>query len=248
MNIVIFDTETTSLNKPFAYNIGYTIANENGEILLEKDFVVEQIWHNLPLFSTAYFAEKRPIYVKSMRARKTVMKKYGAICREMWRDFKNYNVVCGYAYNSSFDIGVFEFNSNWYKCINPIENMNVYDIRGNVHQFIVNDDYKRFCETNEYYTDSGCYSSTAEIVYRYLFVKDFIEDHTALSDSKIEKDILFETFKRGAEIDKEYTTLRTLGAPNTEKTLHIRTAEQIDYYFDYSKIKINKDKTEITLR
>ena len=33
-----------------------------------------------------------------------------------------------------------------------------------------------------------------------------------------------------------------------EKTLHIRTAEQVDYYFDYTKIRINKNKTEITLR
>ena len=35
MNICVFDTETTSLNKPFAYNIGYTILNENGEIQIK---------------------------------------------------------------------------------------------------------------------------------------------------------------------------------------------------------------------
>ena len=75
-NFMVFDTETTSLEKPFCYNIGYVIANEN-EILVKKSFVVEQIWHNLPLFNTAYYAEKRPLYVSAMKARKTVLDKFG---------------------------------------------------------------------------------------------------------------------------------------------------------------------------
>ena len=79
MNIVIFDTETTSLEKPFCYNIGYSIRTSENQILVEKDFVVEQIWHNLPLFSTAYYAEKRPIYVNRMRARAVKMEKFGYI-------------------------------------------------------------------------------------------------------------------------------------------------------------------------
>lgn len=36
MNYVVFDTETTSLDKPFCYNIGYSIRNENNQILAEK--------------------------------------------------------------------------------------------------------------------------------------------------------------------------------------------------------------------
>ena len=71
MNIVVFDTENIGLNKPWAYNIGYVIYDtETGEILEEKDFVVEQIWHNVPLFETAYYADKRPLYVRRMRGKK----------------------------------------------------------------------------------------------------------------------------------------------------------------------------------
>ena len=76
MNIVIFDTETTSLEKPFCYNIGYVIGNEHGETLLKHDFVVEQIWHNLPLFSSAYYADKRALYIDAMRARLAVLDKF----------------------------------------------------------------------------------------------------------------------------------------------------------------------------
>lgn len=249
MNIVVFDTETTSLNKPFCYNIGYTILNEDGETLLEKDFVVEQIWHNLALFSTAYYAEKRQLYVASMRTRKTAMKKFGYICQEMIRDFRKYEVVCAYAYNSPFDEKVFDFNCDWFKCNNPFDTIPIYDIRGNVHNFLIDNNFFKFCIDNEYFTESGCYSSTAETVYRYIYNNtEWNEEHTALADSKIEAEILFETIYRGAELNKSYPTKRSLGTPITEKTLHIQTAEQIDYYFNYSKIRINKDKTEIKLK
>lgn len=248
MNYVVFDTETTSLNKPFAYNIGYVILDEDGAFLLEKDFVVEQVWHNLPLFSTAYYAEKRPIYVASMRARKTTMKKFGYICQEMARDFAKYDVVCAYAYNSNFDEKVFDFNCDWFKCINPFDNIPIYDIRGNVHNFLIDEDFFQFCEENGEFTDSGNYSTTAETLYRYLISDtEWAEDHTALSDSLIEAEILLATISLGAHFNKSYPTKRSIER-KAEKTLHIQTAEQTDYYFNYEKIRVNKDKTEIILK
>lgn len=248
MNIVVFDTETTSLNKPFCYNIGYVILSDDGSRLVEKDFVVEQIWHNLPLFSTAYYAEKRTLYVSAMRSHRTIMNKFGYICQEMIRDFSTFGVECAYAYNSSFDERVFDFNCDWFKCANPFDNIPIYDIRGNVHQFVINDQYKRFCEENEYYTESGCYSSTAETVYRYLMQDtNWNEDHTALSDSKIEAEILLFTLACGAKVGKGYDAVRSLGMPETEKILHIKKGND-HYYFDYKKIVINKSKTEITLK
>ena len=248
MNIMIFDTETTSLDKPFAYNIGYVVGNENGETLIKRDFVVEQIWHNLPLFQSAYYADKRPIYVQAMRSHQTIMDKFGYICQQMARDIKAYEITDAYAYNSSFDERVFEFNCDWFKCINPFDNVRVHDIRGFVHSFIVNDDFKRWCDKHEAYTESGNYSTTAETLFRYISGDEtFNEEHTALSDSIIEHKILKKCANKGADITQDYPVLRSIER-KTERTLHIRTAEQTDYYFDYEKIRINKAKTEITLK
>ena len=249
MFITVFDTETTSLDKPFCYNIGYVIVNTlDWSIVLERSFVVEQIWHNLPLFSTAYYASKREIYVAEMRARKTIMDKFGYICQQMIRDFRQYNVERAFAYNSSFDEKVFNFNCDWFKCNNPFDDIPISDIRGFVHRFLIDDTYKAFCDAYGYYTDSGNYSTTAETVYRYIDENtEFEEDHTALSDSRIEADILFICCARGANLDGDYQAKRSIDR-SIEKTLHIRTAEQTDYYFDYTKIRINKDKTEIKLR
>jgi uncharacterized protein involved in tolerance to divalent cations len=248
MNICVFDTETISLDKPFCYNIGYVIADDCGKTLLKRSYVVEQIWHNLPLFSTAYYAEKRNLYVSEMRGKKTSLEKFGYICQQMIRDFHNYNVERAFAYNAPFDEKVFDFNCDWYKCNNPFDNIPIVDIRGFVHSFLVNHKYKDFCDKNEYYTESGNYSTTAETVFRYISANtDFIEEHTALSDSEIEKDILFACVLMGAKLEEVYPTKRSI-CREVEKTLHIKTAEQTDYYFSYEKIRINKDKTEITLR
>lgn len=209
MNIMVFDTETTSLEKCFCYNIGYVIASiETGEILCERDFVVEQVWHNPPLFQSAYYADKRPIYVNRMKARLVRMDKFGYICQQMIRDIEGYEVEMAFAYNSPFDIKVFEYNCDWFKCNNPFDNIPVHDIRGFVHNKIAfTPEFQAFCDTYQYYTESGNYSTTAETLMRYISTDtDFVEEHTALSDSRIELKILQACVMLGCDIQKEYKT------------------------------------------
>lgn len=198
--ICVFDSETTGKLDSFCYNVGYVIMDiDSHKIVYRADRVVEQIWHNLPLFQSAYYAEKRPIYVKAMRARQCKMDKFGYICAEMRRVFKQYDVHCAYAYNSSFDENIFNYNCNWYKCINPFDEVQIIDIRPLVINHMVNADYKKFCDDNALYTEHSNYSTTAETVYRYI-TKDttFQEAHTALADAEIEAEILINAIANGA--------------------------------------------------
>ena len=137
MNIMVFDTETISVGKPYCYNIGYVIYDTDGkQILCKRDFVVEQVWNNRPLFDTAYYADKRPIYVSRMRGRQTEMSKYGFIQAQMIRDIQNYKVDGAYAFNSKFDDGVFEFNADRYGCRNALDTLPIYDIRGYAMRYL----------------------------------------------------------------------------------------------------------------
>lgn len=249
MNICVFDTETTSLDKPFCYNVGYVILNTNNwEVLVRHSFVVEQIWHNLPLFQSAYYADKRPIYISAMRARTTIMDKFGYICQKMYRDFSAFNVEMAFAYNSPFDEKVFNFNCDWFKCINPFDNIPIKDIRGFVHHFIVDNNYRNFCDKNGFYSDSGNYSSTAEVVYRYVANDvNFIEAHTALNDAEIEAFILRKTIESGADLMDNYKPFRSI-EKKLEKTLTITDRHGDIFQFLYEKIRINKGKTEIKLK
>lgn len=225
MNIAIIDTETTGLEKPFVYNIGWSIYDtEAKKVVYQAEYIVEQVWHNLELFTTAYYAEKREWYIGQMKARKITMKKMGYITQRMFHSFKEFEVQGAYAYNSPFDERVFNFNCDWFKVINPFDNIQWYDIRGYVHKKIAfTPKYQQFCADNNLYTESGNFATTAESVYKYITQNTtFEESHTALADVLIELDILQFCVNIGCEWQIQYKVYRSI-ENRVQKTLVVKT-------------------------
>ena len=236
MNIMVFDTETTNLEKPFCYNIGYVVYNtDTAEIICKKEFVIEQVWHNPMLFVTAYYAEKKELYISRLKGRKCTLEKFGYATQTMYRDIKQYEIHHAFAYNSDFDVRVFEYNCDWFKCINPLDTVQVHDIRGQVHEKIAFDKiYQAYCETYELFTESGNYSTTAESVYKFIKQNDdFVEEHTALADSLIELEILLYCINKGCEYENDYKTYTTI--PRTIlKKFEVIDANGTSHKFDYT--------------
>ena len=218
MAYMVHDTETTGLDKPFCYDVGYAIYSDEHIELVRRHFVIEQTWHNLPLFESAYYKEKRPLYVALMRSKKATMDKWGYVMRTMARDIRQYGVTDAYAYNSDFDDKVFAFNCDWFKCNNPLENIPVHDIWGYASEFITcTQEYKNFCEEHKYFTDSENYKASAEVVYRYLtHDNDFNEAHMGAMDVDIEAQILQFCFDNGAEKGHDYKVIKILKRPHLE--------------------------------
>lgn len=177
-----------------------------------------------------------------MKARKVVMDKFGYICQQMIRDFKAYEVQYAYAYNSSFDEKVFDYNCEWFKCNNPFDNIPVLDIRGNVHEFIARSaHFQDFCEEYQCFTDSGNYSTTAETLFQYISKEyDFAEAHTALADSEIELKILLSTVQRGAEWGKVYKTAISIVRKSIKHLTIDYKGEVVEY--EYTSRRNLKDK------
>ena len=214
MYAIVFDTETTDISKCFCYDLGYLIFDtETGEIIVKKHFVIEQIWHNLELFQTAYYAEKRPLYIPLMRSRKAIMDKWGYVMQEMIRDIKRFDITDAYAYNASFDDGVFTFNCDWFKTQNPLDTLNIHDIWGFASEAITQtEEYKLFCEKYGRFTESGNQSGKAEAVYQFITDNpNFEEAHIGLFDSEIEFEILKHCVtKLGLEYEKDYPVVKIL--------------------------------------
>lgn len=240
---LILDTETTSLDKPFCYDISWVIIDtETGEHIDFRANVVEQVWHNLPLFESAYYKEKRDKYVIMMRKHEATMDKWGYIMRKLRQDIIKYSISEVYAYNSNFDDNVISYNCDWFKCNNPLENIPFYDVWGYASQFVTNTaEYKAFCEQYERFTDSGNYKGSAEVVYQYLTENpDFIEEHMGLFDSEIEADILFMCINMGAKWATEYNTVRQL--PRTIRhPFTIKLDGEEIYSGEYTKKYVRND-------
>lgn len=202
MNILILDTETIGIEKCFCYNIGWIIRDTTTkEILIKKDYVIKQFWENKPLFETAYYSTKKPLYVKALRSRKATIKYWGFVMLDLIRDIERYDIKLGYAFNSPFDTKVLDFNCEWFKCSNALDYIKLLDIRAFINSIVYSEEYKEFCKSNGFLTESGNLKVNAETVYRFVSGDvGFIEEHTALSDSIIESDILMWLLDRGIDI------------------------------------------------
>lgn len=237
--ILVFDTETISLQKPFCYDLGYVIIDPSadGKILLKREFIIEQIWNNRPLFETAYFATKRPIYTSRLKGRKAELVKWGSAMSRLIYDIKSFNVKSAYAFNSPFDDKVIDFNADYFHTRNGFDTIEIYDIRGYAIKFLADGEYKRYCKdhrevksadgTEKFFTENGNYTSTAESFYCYLHGADgtnLNEEHTALTDSEWESAILLECLKRGATLETAYDVPKII--PTEElKTLSVVGAD-----------------------
>lgn len=250
MYTMVFDTETTSLDKPFCYDVGYSILNmETMLVEEEKHFVIEQNWHNLPLFESAYYKEKRPLYIQLMRQHKAKMDKWGYVMKEMKRDIIKYGISDAYAYNSDFDDKVFTFNCDWFKCNNPLENVAIHDIWGYASEYITSKtEYQLFCEKNQRFTDTGNYKGSAEVVYQFLKNEpDFVEAHMGLYDTQIESTILVECIAMGAEWGKDYKVKKILPR-QIEKSFSIKVNGKIVYEGKYVKKYVRNDNYSFTTK
>ena len=236
MNILVFDTETVDVEHAFCYNVGYTIVNiETREKLLKRDYVIEQVWENKMLFSTSYYAEKKQLYINALRGRKASIKHWGHTMQRMIKDIQEFNVEFAYAFNSPFDVRVFDFNSEWFKTSNALDYVKTIDIRGLINKLLFSDEYKAFCEENGYYTESGNYSGNAETLTKFIRQDiDFVEDHTALSDSLIEADIiLYMIDKYGVDITQEGKVYATVPRETEREMVIVHNG--VEHKFTYLK-------------
>lgn len=201
-NVIVLDTEVISVSNPLCYNLGYVVVKPDGTIIKKVEFVIEQVWNNKPLFQSAYFADKRPLYVSAMRGRQAILTKWGYAMRTLASDIRKYNIKNVFAFNSSFDDKVINFNCDYYHTQNPFDNVAVRDIRAYACNSLMSDLYIDFCNENEevkkadgtqkFFTANGNIATTAESFYAFLIKDaDYNEEHTALADSIIEAEILF---------------------------------------------------------
>lgn len=210
-NFIVLDTEGVDTvkygdNKPHPetglfYDLGYLVANREGEILCEHSFANSDVLFNTQLMNSAYYANKLPQYMNSLNEDWTVATTFD-IWQQFKRDIAAYNVRDIWAYNVRYDMTIGnatirQMSNGFVQYFTPYKTRyrDIWDYAGSL---ICNTPkYVRWCYANGFVSDKGNPHTTAETVYRYLHNElDFVEQHTALSDCRIELDILLTAFKR----------------------------------------------------
>lgn len=202
-HIMIIDTETIDAQKAFVYDIGVLIAQKqkSGEYreIAGHSFVIRQVYDNRELFMTAYYAKKKPLYVKALRSRKSMKKHFGHALQFIDKLIDTYKIKKVYAYNSPFDKKALNFTANFYKTRQPLKSVQWGDLQAISNKLIHSQPaYKEFCKSHNFITPKGYYKMSAETTYAYIHqTPQFKEEHTGLADCRIELDILNENIKRG---------------------------------------------------
>lgn len=192
---IVLDTETCNgFASPLVYDFGYVIATDTGDIVKTRSYVIKEIYDNRPLFETAYYAAKRPLYEQRLKSGYSKKVPFAYAMYQLKRDMKKYGID-KFAYNSRFDNNALQTTMQRLNKTkqNPLENSEIIDIMKFIDKITETEDYQEFCAKNGFMTKhrKPRAQKKAETLFRYLTQDpEYNEEHTALEDSKIELFIL----------------------------------------------------------
>ena len=95
------DKKKLAIAKPLVYDIGWTIASRTHGILEKRNFLVAETFSVPAIFNTAYYHEKRPLYLDMIAKGEIVVLPWDEIMKILLEDLQDASYIC--AYNAMFD-------------------------------------------------------------------------------------------------------------------------------------------------
>lgn len=95
------DRKKISIAKPLVYDLGYKIIDRNGNEYLRRSFLITEIFSVPSIFQTAYYAEKRPLYIQALKNGDIILTDWNAAIETLIDDLQEVDAVG--AYNAMFD-------------------------------------------------------------------------------------------------------------------------------------------------
>lgn len=201
---LVIDTETAnSIEQPLPYDIGYAVCDRFGHIVLERSFVVAEIFlDHKEMMKSAYFAEKIPHYWEDIKNGTREIKSIFNIRKQIKEDMEKYRIKKVGAYNMAFDKRAlnnvirycskslirwfFPFGTEFF-CIWHLATQTLLQQKT----------FFKMAEKNDWISEKGNLLTNAEIIYNYINkMSDFKESHTGLEDVRIEIEIMAHCFKQ----------------------------------------------------
>ena len=93
--------QRVAIARPLVYDIGWVISDRLGNIVKKVNYLVQETFFVPNIFNTAYYCNKRPIYMELLAKQEIIPKCWDEIILELINDIKKVNAVT--AYNATFD-------------------------------------------------------------------------------------------------------------------------------------------------
>lgn len=196
---LVLDTETADLTGA-VYDVGYTITTKKGEILCERNWLVKEIFTDAQKMMGAFYARKLfTHYAPMLESGEIRLTPWLDIVAQINADIAEFGVTVICAYNAGFD---FRVMSATHKMLGhtgralaaPLQTLDIWQFACETK--LSQKQYRSIARENGWVSPKGNIKTGAEFAYRFI-TRDFqfVEDHTALSDARIETAILAECFK-----------------------------------------------------
>lgn len=93
--------KTIAIAKPIVYDMGWLIMDRQGNVIKKASYLVQETFFVPSVFNTAYYKEKRPLYIDRMEKGEIVPKLWNEIIIELMEDLEKVDIAT--AYNACFD-------------------------------------------------------------------------------------------------------------------------------------------------
>lgn len=200
---VVIDTEGTGTPETaLTYDVGMVVVDNDYCVVREYRALVDEIFNDDELMSSAYYARKLPAYYAAIEAGEVQVKPFITIWREVSAIIKEFKVKEVWAHNASYDRAALNrtletLSNGFRKYFMP------YGVEWHCTQAAAAatvcklQKYYRFIIRNNMLTRKGNVPTSAEAVYAFLNNNpDYCEEHTALQDARDESVILRECKRR----------------------------------------------------
>ena len=214
MKRIVLDTETVGDVKRHkslrVYDIGYIILDDDLEPILERRYLIDETWHDKnDMMKTAYYSEKLPSYHEQIDNGILKVAHLLDVRKEFIELCKSFNVKELWAYNAKFDVDalnatITDASNGFVKFFFPFGLKICCLHSASVNSFMSRKPYFQFCFNHGFISEAGNILTNAESAYNFITDNGaFIEEHTALSDARIEAEILRKVKRSHTKVIKE---------------------------------------------
>lgn len=208
---LVLDTETANgLDNPLVYDIGGVITDKRGNVYETFSFVIYDVFCLMKdLMTTSYYAEKIPRYVEEINKGTRKMVQYSTAKKFIKELCNKWNVKAVIAHNARFD---YKATTTTIRYLTKSKlryflpyGIPLWDTMKMAQDTICKQKtYIEWCKENDYICKNGIVRATAEILYRYITRdKEFVESHTGLEDTLIEKEIFAHCMRQHKKMRKD---------------------------------------------